>query len=108
MLIKRFISFTQKLETSKKLAVKHLYKTVKDDAQTTTGSNIRNIQLLLGKEDRKLYPNDAMSIKYHEVTEENKWKVNLLRELIELLHGTLDAGLDKNEIEEMIEHLCTS
>ena len=108
MLIKRFISFTQKLETSKKLAVKHLYRAVKDDAQTTTGSNIRNIQLLIGKEDRKLDTNDAMLIKYHEVTEENKWKVNLPKELIELQHGTLDAGLDKADIEEMIEHLCTS
>jgi hypothetical protein len=103
MLIKRFISFTQKLETSKKLSVKHLYRAVKDDAQTTTGSNIRNVQLLIGKEDRKLDPNDEMFIKYHGVTEKNQWKVNLLKELIELKHGTLDA-----EIEEMIEHLCTS
>jgi hypothetical protein len=74
MLIKRFISFTQKLESSKKCSVRHLYRIVKNDAQTTTGLKIRNVQILIGKEDQKLIPIDAMKVKYHEVKKEDEWK----------------------------------
>ena len=108
MLIKRFISFTLKLESSKKCSVRHLYKVVKNDAQTTTGSNIRNIQILIGKEDQKLSPNDAMKVKYHEVKEEDEWKVKFVKEVIEVKQGTLDVGLENSEIEDILEHLCTS
>jgi hypothetical protein len=62
MLIKRFISFTQKLESSKKCSVRHLYRIVKNDAQTTPGSDIRNIQILIGREDQKLIPIDAFFV----------------------------------------------
>ena len=108
MLIKRFISFTQKLESSKKCSVRHLYRIVKNDAQTTTGSNIRNIQILIGKEDQKFIPIDAMKVKYHEVKKEDEWKVKFVKEIIEVKQGTLDIGLENSEIEDILEHLCTS
>ena len=108
MLIKRFISFTLKLESSKKSSMRDLFRIVKNDAQTTTGSNIRNIQILTGKEDQPLVPNDALKVKYHAVKDEDKWKVNLVKEIIEIKQGTLDANLENDEIEDILEHLCTS
>ena len=108
MLIKRFISFTQKLESSQKCSLRHLYRIVKNDAQTTTGSNIRNIQILIGKEDQKLTESDAMKVKYHEVKKEDEWKVKFVNEIIEVKQGTLDIGLENSEIEDILEHLCTS
>jgi hypothetical protein len=109
MLIKRFISFTGKLETSTKNAVKHLYKFVNKDAQSITGSNLRNIRLLLGKDDNQnLYPSDARDVKYLQAGVEDLWKINFLKELIEVKHGNLNTGLNNDEIEEIIEHLCTS
>ena len=89
--------------------MKHLYKFVKKDAQSFTGSNLRNIRLLLGKDDNQnLYPSDARDVKYHQAGAEDLWKINLLKELIEVKHGNLNTGLNNDEIEEIIEHLCTS
>ena len=109
ILIKRFISFTEKLETSKKHSVTHLFNTIKNDAQSTTGSNWRNILLLLGKQDDyNVTTHDIRDIKYHPVQEENVWKVGFLKELVEIKHGDLAVDFENDEIDEIIEHLSTS
>ena len=64
MLISRFISFTQKVESSSKKSVTHLFNIVRSDAQSITGSNLRNIRLLLGKDDDyKLSKGNANEVK---------------------------------------------
>ena len=109
MLISRFLSFTQKIESSVKKSVNHLFNIVKSDVQSITGSNLKNIRLLLNKEDDyKLSKSDATDVKYHPVDNENVWKVRLLKELIEIKHGDLTVGLDHAEIQEIIEHISTS
>ena len=109
MLISRFISFTQKIESSVKKSVTHLFNIVKNDAQSITGSNLRNIRLLLEKDDSfKLSKTDANEVKYHPVDDENVWKVRFLKELIEIKHGDLTVDLDHEEIQEMIDHISTS
>ena len=63
-----------------------------------------NIQILPRKEDQKLSATDAMKVKYHEV-KDDEWKVKLVREIIEVKQGTLDAGLENSEIGDILEHL---
>ena len=107
LLIGRFISFTYKLENSNKKSVRHLYKIIKNDVRTITGSNMRNIILLLDKNDDYILSKiDYLDIKYHEVKDENVWKVNCVNELIEVLHGNLGLDFDKQEIQTMLESLC--
>ena len=109
ILISRFISFTQKIEASKKKSVTHLYKSVKNDVRSITGSNLRNIVLLLGQDDDfKPTPIDSRSIKYHPVQHDDLWKIDCLKELIEVQHGDLSLDFDRNEIEEMISFLSIS
>ena len=99
ILINRFISFTQKIESSKKKSVSHLYKSIKNDVRSITGSNWRNIILLLEqKDDYKLAHIDSRCIKYHPVQDDDLWKVDCLKELIEVQHGNLTLDFDKNEI----------
>ena len=75
-LISRFISFTQKIEASKKKSVTHLYKFIKNDVRSITGSNWKRIILLLGQDDDyKLVPYDSRSILYHPVPHDDLWKV---------------------------------
>ena len=109
MLIKRFLNFTVKLENSPKKSVRHLYKHVHRDVQSICGSNLRNIRLLLKKDNQqKLHPIDARDITYCPVENENQWRIDFLRELIDLKHGDLTVGLNSDEIDEIIEDICTS
>ena len=109
MLISRFISFTQKVESSTKKSVTHLFNVVRSDAQSITGSNLRNIRLLLDKDDDyKLSKSNANEVKYHPVDNENIWKVRFLQELIDVKHGELTVDLNHKEIQELIDHISTS
>ena len=105
-LIGRFINFTKKLESSEKKAVTHLYKVIKNDVRSITGSNLRNIKLLLDNYNLSII--DSKSVQYHPVKEDDKWKVNCVKELIDVLHGDLSINFDRKDVEQMIEALCTN
>ena len=65
ILVKRFLGFIQQIEQSQKVLPKLLLQTIKSDCRSTTGSNLRNIILLIDKEDiSKLVPNDVNKIKF--------------------------------------------
>jgi hypothetical protein len=82
---------------------------VKKDVQSITGSNIKKILISLKKEDiGQVAPSDALTIKYNPVTEENEWRIKLLKELIEIRHGQLNVDLTAEKIEEMIIDICTT
>ena len=98
-----FISFAKECEVSPKKTARHLFKVVQKDVQSITGSNIRNFLLLLEKENfSHVVPNDTLSLEYHKVENENKWKIGMLEELIEIRHGNLSVDLNQEEIEMMI------
>ena len=48
--MKRFLSFLSQVNKSTKLLPKLLLNLVNNDARSTTGSNLRNIRLLTGKD----------------------------------------------------------
>ena len=81
-LCKRFLTFIESIKCSKKIALKNLFKVIKNDCRSTTGHNLLNIMLLVNKTDiDKLVPSDAMNIKYHEMSEDDAYKVNMVKEL---------------------------
>ena len=63
--------------------------------------------LLLEKENfSQVVPTDTLSLEYHKVENENKWKIGLLEELIEIRNGNLSVDLNQEEIEMMIADIC--
>ena len=52
-LLKRFLTFTNALACSLKRPVHALFNTLKRDCSSTTGSNLRRIMRLVGKNDIK-------------------------------------------------------
>ena len=109
-LMKRFLNFVKQIENSPKVLPKLLLQTIRHDSRSTTGSNLRNILLLTRKYDiSKLVPLDALEIQYEPILEENKWKIGMTKELIDVKWG--EAGIDNfstTEIYEILEHICTS
>ena len=73
------------------------------------GSNIRNILLLLNKEDfRDIDQYDPLSLDYHQVSDSDQWRIGLLTELIEAKHGNLRIELEDQEIDLIITDICTT
>ena len=110
VLIKRFLSFIEHLKRSPKKLASNLLKTLKNDVSSTTGSNLRNIMLIVGKTDiEDLNPLDAEKIEYCAVDDQNQWKINVAKELMEVKSGSLQLdNFSFKEVEQMMSLICVS
>ena len=74
------------------------------------GSNLRNILLKTDKSDvRQLVPNDATGLRYHPIEESEKWKISLIKEIIETKQENLEiSSFNDDELEQMLHFLCVS
>ena len=110
ILVSRFLGFLQQINKSKKSIPKLLLGNISYDVRSTTGKSLRKIMLLANKtcieEVRK---SDAGNIPYHPVNMENKWKVDVIKEMLDAREGKLEVeGFTQDEVTFMINHLCTS
>ena len=110
VLIERFLGFIDQINKSRKAIPKHVLNYVKHDVKSVTGSNLRNILLLTDKDTvEEINSIDIKKLKYHQVAEENNWKIELLREIIETKHNQLSINEFSNEeLNNILEYLCTS
>jgi hypothetical protein len=101
---KRFLQFCDKLEKSPKVAVRDTFEKVKANVKTTTGKNLVELGLLLNKPISDLSPHDAA-----RVADEDKFRINIIKELIDVKHGKLEVeGFLDDELDQIVEFLCTS
>ena len=110
ILMKRFLSFITQIESSSKSLPLKLLKLIRHDARSTTGSNLRNIMLLLEKvsiDDIRL--KDIVKFEYSKVLPENQWKVKMVKEIIDVQADQLIVeNFSREELEEIMDYLCTS
>jgi hypothetical protein len=110
LLMKRFLSFLSQIKNSDKAAPKVLLECIKHDTRSITGSNLRNMLLLTDKDNiNDLAVSDVEKMKYHELSENDAWRVDAILELtdVKFKQATVD-GFTDDEIEEILEHICTS
>ena len=110
VLIKRFLSFTEQLKKSPKKLARNLFNTLKHDTLSITGSNLRNIMLIVNKTSiEDLNPTDADSFIYRPVESENEWKIEIAKELLEVQSGCLQLEhFSFKEVQEMLSFICIS
>ena len=91
-LMRNFLNFTARIQNSPKSVFRQLYNITKNDVRTTTGSNLRNILLLtdLSSVD-DLLPNIVDQIGYKEISNNDLWRVSIIKEAIDMKHGVLKA-----------------
>ena len=109
ILVKRYLSFIEKINSSKKRALKALLELVKTDVRTNTGSNLRWIMLMAGM-NKILDLTEAGTdiIEYHKVPESQTWKINFLKEIIDVQQGELEVpGMVKDELDQILDYICT-
>ena len=109
-LCKRFLNFVDSVKQSKKIALKNLFKVVKNDCRSVTGRNLLNIMMLVGKTDiDRLVPADALDIKYHEIKEEDAWRVGFVKELTDVKFGEAYVdGFSRKELDFILKFVCVT
>ena len=56
-----------------------------------------------------LVPSDAMTIKYHEVSEEQAWRVGVAKELTDVKFGEMYVeGFSRKELNLILNYVCTT
>ena len=106
---RRFLNFCEKLSKSKKAVVRDTFEKTKFNIKTTTGKNLAELGHLLNKSVKDLSPSDAGNIVFAKVDDENQYKIDFIKEIIDVKHGNLEVdGFSQDELEELLEFLCTS
>ena len=103
------MSFIENIKKSKKVALRELLEVAQRDVRTTTGANMRFIMLLTGQNRVEDLKAGNADFDYHTVSEANRWKIDFIRELIDVRDDELTVdGMDQEELEEILEYLCIS
>ena len=106
--VKRYLSFVKMIRNSRKPSVIQLLDTVLRDVRLTTGSNLRTIMLLTDKNSIEDLEFGKVDVKYHEIQESEAWRVDFIREVVDVKIGDLVVpGFDLEELEFIQEQLCT-
>ena len=100
----------ERVARSGKKAIKMLLETSRMDARSVTGRNFREIMLLVGKTSvESITKADGNNVEYFPIKQNDKWKVELIREIIEVKNKTLDIdNFEKEELQTILTDLCTS
>ena len=63
-LLKRFVSFVENIANSAKTVLRNMLSVVKHDCRSTTGRNLRNIMILVGKSNVNNISKDDLRSQY--------------------------------------------
>jgi hypothetical protein len=86
---------------------KQLLNTIQNDTRSITGSNIRKILLLTSKESIEQITDFDIEIEYAKMSDENRWRVNIIKEITDVKFGQLTInGFSEEECEEILQFAC--
>ena len=87
-----------------------LVETSKQDVRSVTGRNLREIMILLGKTSvNDVNKKDVEEIEYFPIDPAEKWKVNAIKEIIDVKNGVADIeNFELEELETILIHICTA
>ena len=109
MLVKRYLSFIDKIDKSSKTTLRQLLGLVRNDVRLTTGHNLRTIMMILGKNSIDELDCITADFEYHKIEENEHWKVNMVKELVDIKAGDLGVhGMKHEEVQQILEFICTS
>ena len=115
LLIKRFLKFVGSTMHGDKSYCRLLLRTIIGSSNSTTGRNMRKIELEAGMnigqyEDIKDIIEDACKrIKFQQVPEDQIWRISLAKELsIIKSRNSILEGFSPAEVDEMLQYVCVS
>ena len=83
---------------------------IHSDVRSITGKNLRNILLMCDKIDiEELKPGVCSKINFKTIPPGEEWRVNLVKELIDVKHdASTIENLSAEELEKILELVCTT
>ena len=108
--MKRFLRFLEQIKNSSKRAINSLLSVCRNDCNSITGKNLRNIMLLCNKDNTSLVnENDLDNLTYNPIPENEIWRMDLLNELMNTRSSSLEVpGFTSDELTDIINIVCTS
>ena len=108
-LIKRFLTFLEKIRKSKKQTLIHVLNKISHDVRSVTGSNLHNIMLRVGKTRVEDIILSDSKVAFKEVPAGQEWRIRMVKELIEVQNDKLAiSGFESKEIETIMTWICTT
>ena len=115
MIITRYIKFIQSLKKSPKIAVQFLVEKVLRNCNTLTGQNVRFVLDKTGTEDifKVNVTKVRNDLEFCETKQEDEWRLNFVKEIVNIKNNILNLDQNENnltteELEEILEYICTS
>ena len=116
MLMCRYVKFLTSIKRSIKLAVQFLFQKVRNNVNTATGKNIAYVLNATDYDNLgEIDINEFMKkVKFCQISDENRWRVNLLKEIVDLKYNVVmlsnadEEALDTDELNEILDFICTS
>ena len=108
-LIRRFLSFIESIKSSKKIALRNLFKVVKQDCRSVTGRNLNMIKNLVGAEDiENLVPSDSDKIEYFVIPQNETWRLSVINEITDSTYGNVWVeGFSRDELKVILKNVCS-
>ena len=109
-LMSRYVGFSGNLMKSKKSLLRLIFSTCSTDHSSLTGQNLAYLLTKYRKPSLKELTLDKSAIKktrVYPLSMEESWKINLIEEISLLRMNLLEVDFDLDNIEEILEHLCT-
>ena len=114
VIVSRYIKFIQSIKKSPKYPVQFLLEKVMNNVNTLKSRNIRFILDKVNKENIfDVKPAQMKKWKFFEVRNEDKWRVEFIKEITNLKQNALclsDDGVDfdADDLEDILKYLATS
>ena len=108
-LIQNFMGFMEKIRNSSKQILRMLYQIARKDVKTVTGSNLRVILCLTDLCDVDMLDKSSVAnLEYSSVDEDNRWRVSMVKELIDMKNRQDDPlnGWEPEELNDILEFAC--
>ena len=110
VLMSRYIGFVENLMKTKKSLLRLILNSCCADLSSQTGQNLEFLlkkykkltakELILSKKQVKSAP-------VYPISSQENWKVNLAEEISLIKAGLMDIDFDIEDLEEILEHICT-
>ena len=104
---KRFLNFVLKIKKSNKAVLRNVLNVIELDCRSTTGRNLRKLKLFT-----KNYAFDDINPEcypYIETPVFDKWRISLVKEIIEIKSNRLKLGnLSHKDLDDITELVCSS
>ena len=109
ILVRRYLSFIEKIKKSSKVALNQLLEMVMRDVRMTTGANLRFIMIQTGLNRVEDLKAGKVDFEDHKIEKTDEWKIGFVKELVNVKQEELNvAGMVYEELDEILEYLCTS